>query len=226
MMCTKCNQPLTNTHLLGGCKYNSKLRISRHHSTFKLLHEQLEKHNGGRLPIISMDLGNKTVKDFKTQMKIEMTTPQEDTTVQAIKATHEGLQNHKEKTQHPIIIPTNLIPKHKRPHHHKPNIIRALGYKWNTIGQLLENTTYKGRRCLQRIECKYSTDRNTLDTITNIHNIYEPLKHAIMRQKKNKTLSPDHPHCNKQDGQLPHADTSRDSSTSVLPRKPIRQCNI
>jgi hypothetical protein len=23
MLCTKCNQPLTNTHLLGGCKYNS-----------------------------------------------------------------------------------------------------------------------------------------------------------------------------------------------------------
>jgi ribonuclease HI len=39
MLCTKCNQPLTNTHLLGGCKHNSKLRTSRHNSTFKLLQE-------------------------------------------------------------------------------------------------------------------------------------------------------------------------------------------
>jgi hypothetical protein len=38
MLCTKCNQPLTSTHLLGGCKYNSKLRTSKHNSTFKLLH--------------------------------------------------------------------------------------------------------------------------------------------------------------------------------------------
>ena len=80
-------------------------------------------------PIIGMDLGNKTVKDFKTQMKKEMTTPQEDTTAQAIEATHEGLQTDKEKTQHPTIIPTNLLPKHKRPHHHKPDIISAIGYK-------------------------------------------------------------------------------------------------
>jgi len=70
MLCTKCNQPLTNTHLLGGCKYNSKLRTSRHNNTFKLLQEQLETHNGGSWPIVSMDLGNETVKDFKTQLKI------------------------------------------------------------------------------------------------------------------------------------------------------------
>jgi len=126
MLCTKCNQPLTNTHLLGGCKHNSKLRTSRYNSTFKLLHEQLEKHNGGRWPIVSIDLGNKYVKDFKTQMKIEMTTPQKDTTTQAKEATHEGLQNEKDKTQHPSIIPTELLPKHKRPQHHKPDIIRAI----------------------------------------------------------------------------------------------------
>jgi len=135
-----------------------------------------------------MDLGNKTVKDFKTQMKIEMTTPQEDTTTQAIEATHEGLQNAKEKTQRPTVIPTDLLPKHKRPQHIKPDIIRAIGYKWNTKGQLVEDTPYKGRRCLQLIECKYSTDNNTLDTIANIHNIYEPLKHAIMRHNRKTRL--------------------------------------
>jgi hypothetical protein len=60
-----------------------------------------------------MDLGNKTIKDFKSQTKIEMTTPQEDTTLQAMEATHKGLQNGKDKSQHPTITPTNILPKQK-----------------------------------------------------------------------------------------------------------------
>jgi hypothetical protein len=70
-----------------------------------------------------MDLGNKSVKDFKTQTKIEMTTPQNDATVQALEVPNEGLQNDKEKTPHPTIIPTNILLKHKRPKHHNPDII-------------------------------------------------------------------------------------------------------
>jgi hypothetical protein len=104
-------------------------------------------------------------------MKIEMTTPQEDTTLQPREAAQEGLQNDKAKTQHPTIIPTDLLHKHKRPQHYKPGIIRAIGYTRNTQGQLVEDNTYKGRRCLQLIACKYSNDNNILDTITNIHNI-------------------------------------------------------
>ena len=85
-----------------------------------------------------MDLGNKTVKEFKIQTKIEMTTPQNDSSLQAlVEATNEGLQNDKEKTQHLTIIPTNLLPKHKRPIHYKPDIIRAIGYKWNAKRQLV-----------------------------------------------------------------------------------------
>jgi hypothetical protein len=117
-----------------------------------------------------------------------MTSPQEDTPLQALEATQEGLQNDKAKTRHPTIIPTDLLPKHKRPQHHKPDIIRGIGYTRNTQGQVVEDTTYKGRRCLQLIECQYSTDNNTLDTITNLHNIYEPLKHAIMRHTEKKRL--------------------------------------
>ena len=74
-----------------------------------------------------MDLGNKTIKDFKSQTKIEMMTPQEDTTLQAVETTHEGLQNDKEKSQHPTIIPINLLSTHKRPQHYKPDIIKAIG---------------------------------------------------------------------------------------------------
>jgi hypothetical protein len=117
-----------------------------------------------------------------------MTTPQEDTTLLALKATHEGLQNDKEKSQHPTIIPANLLPKRKRPQHYKPNIIKAISYTRNKQGHMVEDPAYKGRRCLQLIECKYSIDTNTLDTITNIHNIYEPLKQAIMRHNTKKIL--------------------------------------
>jgi hypothetical protein len=95
-----------------------------------------------------MDLGNKTIKDFKSETRIEMTTPQEDTTLQAQEATHEGLQNNKEKSQHPTIIPTNLLPKHKRSHHYKPDIIRGIGYTRNKQGHTVKDPTYKGRRCL------------------------------------------------------------------------------
>ena len=76
-------------------------------------------------------------------------------------------------------MPNTILPKHKRPKHHKPNIIRAIGYTINTEGALVADPTYRGRRCLQIIECKYSTDSNTLETIEHIHSIYEPLKQAI-----------------------------------------------
>jgi ribonuclease HI len=179
MTCTKCNQLLTNTHLLGGCKYNAKMRTSRHNSTFKLLHELLQTQNGGRWPILSVDLGKKPVKDFKAQTIIEKIDTQEDYTLQPLEASEEGLQNDKKHTKHPTIIPTNILPKHKRPKHHKPDIIRAIGYTINKEGALMADPAYRGRRCIQIIECKYSTDTNTLETIEHIHTIYEPLKQAI-----------------------------------------------
>jgi hypothetical protein len=95
MICTKCSQPLTNTHLLGGYKYNAKLRTSKHNNTFKLLQNQLQKHNGGRWPIVSMDQGCKTIKDFKTQTQIEIMAPQMDPTLQALETDQEGLQDDK-----------------------------------------------------------------------------------------------------------------------------------
>jgi hypothetical protein len=73
-----------------------------------------------------MDLGSKPVKDFKAQTILETTTPQEDHSLQALQATQEGLQNDKETTKHPTIIPDIIHPKHKRPKHHKPDIIRAI----------------------------------------------------------------------------------------------------
>jgi hypothetical protein len=138
MLCKKCNQPLTNTHLLGGCNYNAKLGISRHNNTFKPLHDLLQTHNGGRWPILIMDLENKLVKDFKTRTRIETNTTQDDHTLQSIEATQEGLQNDKANTKHPIIIPNIILPKHKRPKHHKPDLIKAIGYSINSRGVLVK----------------------------------------------------------------------------------------
>jgi len=131
-----------------------------------------------------MDLGSKPVKDFKAQTKLETTKPQEDHILQTLQATQEGLQNNKEAIIHLTIIPDNILPKHRRPKHHKPNIVKAIGYKRNSQGQLVEDTTYIGRRSLQLIECKYSTYSNTLETINNIHTTYEPLKQAILQHNK------------------------------------------
>ena len=93
---------------------------------------------------------------IRRQTHIEMIAPQAVLALQALEATQEGLQDDKMKALHPTIIPTDLLPKQKRPQHHKPDIIRAIGHKRNTQGQLVEDTTYRGRRCLQLIECKYS----------------------------------------------------------------------
>jgi hypothetical protein len=69
-------------------------------------------------------------------------------TLQLIEATQEGLQNDKINIKHPTIIPNIILPKHKRPKHHKTDIIRAIGYIINSKGALVADPTYKGGRCL------------------------------------------------------------------------------
>ena len=44
---TKCQSPLSNTHILGGCRYTAKLRIKRHSSTFRLLLQHPKKNEWG-----------------------------------------------------------------------------------------------------------------------------------------------------------------------------------
>jgi hypothetical protein len=133
-----------------------------------------------------MDLGSTPVKDFTTQTYLEKTNSQHDPSLQSIDPTQEGLQDDKTHIINPTIIPTNILPNHKRPTHHKPDIIRVVGYKLNSQGMLIEDTTYKGRRYIQIIEGKYSTDSNILETITNIYTIYEPLKQAILQHNRGR----------------------------------------
>ncbi len=65
LTCTKCHSPLTNTHILGGCRFTANLRTQRHNNMFKLLHQLLQEADGGRWPIVGMDLGQKPVTHFK-----------------------------------------------------------------------------------------------------------------------------------------------------------------
>ncbi len=55
--CSKCQSPLNNTHILGGCRHTSMLRTKRRNNTFLLLHQLLQKSNGGRWPVIGVNLG-------------------------------------------------------------------------------------------------------------------------------------------------------------------------
>jgi hypothetical protein len=65
LTCTKCQSPLTNTHIFGGCRFTSKFRTQRHNNTFTLLHQLLKNSDGGRWPILGVDLGQKSITDFK-----------------------------------------------------------------------------------------------------------------------------------------------------------------
>ena len=53
-------------------------------------------------------------------------------------------------------------------------------------GRLTKDLIYRGRKQLQHIECKYSTDDNTHDIIEHIYIIYEPLKLALQTHGKIK----------------------------------------
>jgi len=64
LICTKCPSPIKNTHILGGCRSTSNLGIKRHNNNSLLLHKHLKIANGGRWPIVGVDLGNSPIKDF------------------------------------------------------------------------------------------------------------------------------------------------------------------
>jgi hypothetical protein len=143
------------------------------------LHQLLQNTNEGRWPIIGLDLGNKLVTDFSNNIidAKEITSPH----LQPIShPEQEGLQDDKpDTTELSHTIPEYILPAQHRPTHHRPDHIRAVGYTFGPNGKLIKDPTYKGRRQLQLIECKYSTDGKIQETINNVYTIYEPLKQAI-----------------------------------------------
>jgi hypothetical protein len=54
-----------------------------------------------------------------------------------------------------------------------------VGFHLNKQGKLVKDLTYRGRRQIQIIECKYSTDGNIKIIIDHIYEIYEPLRQAL-----------------------------------------------
>jgi hypothetical protein len=158
------------------------LITKRHNNTFLLLHQLLQKSYGGRWPVIGVDLGKTPVTDFsKHTPKTDDTTPSDLPPI--THPEHEGLQDDKQIVQSHgetnYTIPDYILPAKHRPTHHKLDIIRAIGYTFGPDGKLKIDHTYLGRRQLQLVECKYSTDGNITDIIDHIHNMYEPLKQAL-----------------------------------------------
>jgi hypothetical protein len=117
---------LNSTHILGGCRTTSKLRTKKHNNTFLLLHKFLQITNGGRWPMIGVDLGNTPIKDFTT-LKPDITKATASQLPQILHPEEEGLQNDKPNTANqPQTILDYILPPQHRPTHHKPNLIRAI----------------------------------------------------------------------------------------------------
>jgi hypothetical protein len=61
----------------------------------------------------------------------------------------ESLQNEKpDIPNHPQTIPEYFLPPQHRLTHHRPDLIRAIGYTTNPKFQLIPDPTYRGRRQL------------------------------------------------------------------------------
>jgi hypothetical protein len=92
----------------------------------------------------------------------------------------EGLQDDKsENPDYPQTIPDYILHPQHRSKHHKPDLIRAVGFTLNKQGRLDKDPTYRGQIQIQIIECKYSTDSNIQAIIEHIYNIYEPLRQSL-----------------------------------------------
>ncbi len=107
-----------------------------------------------------MDLGNTPVTNFhKHASEEEDIVPSH--LPQIPHPDQEGLQGDKQTdndSHH--TIPDYIIPAQYKPKHHRPDLIWAVGYILGPNGKLTRDYSYRGKRKLQLIECKYSTDRN------------------------------------------------------------------
>jgi hypothetical protein len=160
LTCTKCQSPLINTHILGGCRFTAKLCTRRHNSTFKHLHQLLQNTDGGRWPVVGMHMGHKPVTDFNT-----LTTPPldtEQTQLEAIKhPNQEGTQHDKADSTYPQTIPEYILPAQHRPKHHRPDLIWAVGFTLTPKGGLTKDLTYRGQDSYR------SSNANTPRTATS-----------------------------------------------------------
>jgi hypothetical protein len=128
------------THILGGCRFTAKLRIKSHNSTFRVLLQLLQKSNGGRWPNICADsLGHKPVTDFGILMA-DIDTSSHTHRQGITHSTQESLQDDKsENLDYSQSIPDYVLHPQHKPNHHKPDLVRAVGYTLNKQGKLVKN---------------------------------------------------------------------------------------
>jgi hypothetical protein len=87
-------------------------------------------------------------------------------------STQEGLQDDKsDDLVYPQSIPDYVLHPQHRPQHHKLDLIRAVGFTLIKQDKLVKDLTYRGRKQIQNIECKYSTDGNIQTIIDYIYDI-------------------------------------------------------
>ena len=124
-------------------------------------------------------MGHKPVTDFSNIM-VDIDTPTHTHHQGITHSTEEGLQDNKlDNPAYPQSIPDYVLHPQHRSKHHKPDLIRAVGFTLNTQGKLVKDLTYLGRRQIQILECKYLTDGNIQTIIDQIYDIYEPLRLAL-----------------------------------------------
>jgi hypothetical protein len=100
----------------------------------------------------------------------------------------EGIHDNKPDTTEQIHAkPEYIHPAHNRPTHNRLDLVKAVGYTFGPSGKHIRDPTFQGRRQIQLIERKYSSDGNTQEIIDHIHTIYEPLKQALQTHGTLKT---------------------------------------
>jgi len=99
---------------------------------------------GERWPILCADLGHKPVTDF-SNLTVDIDTSSHTHHQGITHSTQEGLQDDKsESPDYPQSIPDYVLHPQHEPKHHKPDLIRAVGYTLSPQGKLVKDLTYRG----------------------------------------------------------------------------------
>jgi hypothetical protein len=124
-------------------------------------------------------MGHKPATDF-SNLTPDIDTPPHSHYQDIKHSTQESLQDDKsENPDYPQTMPDYILHPQHRPKHHKPDLIRAVGFTLNKQDKLVKDLTYRGRRQIQIIECKSSADGNIQTIIEHIYEIFQPLRQAL-----------------------------------------------
>ena len=92
------------------------------------------------------ELGHKPVTNFNN-LKADIHTSPLTHRQGRTHSLHEGLQDDKsENPDYPQSIPDSVLHPEHKPRHHKPDLIRAVGYTLNTQSKLVQDLADRGQR--------------------------------------------------------------------------------